>query len=531
MQGFDTNVKFECTPEMELLDWEFTKEVRPRNLLCVNMCAFSQEWGVHNNSLANLGRALHERVFKVKDDKGKLVDPPRPLSGEILKRSSFRTRWLNCLEPCRLYSHSDVVAGYTGRKAKRYSNAYESLMECPVVETDSHLTAFLKAEKTNLSVKEDPAPRLIQFPNPRYSLDLMTYLKFNEKRFMRAIDEVWGQPTVMSGYNCVDLGGHLASKWKSLDNPVAVPLDFSRFDQHCSREALEYEFEFYKGAFPLDEHLAWLLSLQLHPKGNAVAGDGAIKYDCPQGGRGSGQINTSMGNKLIVCGLMWEYFREIGIEASLANMGDDCVVFCEHKDLDVLQATLTTWWLKCGYNAVVEPTCYELEDIEFCQSKPVCVNGQWIMVRTPSKALTKDCITLQSSETVSQIAATYMAISTCGRVINSGVPISFALHDCLYRAAGKYTKRVELSDEFIFKSVEYGNYERMRGLKYIRRRISDDTRISYFKAFGITPDVQIALEDYYSQLDLDFQHEPENVKSLEIYANLSSNLLNNLFND
>jgi len=510
---------------MEVLDWEFTREVRPRNILCVNSCSFSQEWGVHNNTIANLGRALYERVFKVSDGFGGFVDPPRPLIGHLNDKFEFKRRWLNCLLPCRQFSHSDVVAGYTGRKAARYSNAYESLLNYPVLEVDAQLTAFLKAEKTNLTIKTDPAPRLIQFPNPRYSLDLMTYLKFNEKKFMKAIDDVWGEKTVMSGYNCVDLGTILKNKWDCFDSPVAVPLDFSRFDQHCSADALIYEFDFYKSAFPGEDHLAWLLNMQLHPKGVAVAADGAISYHCPQGGRGSGQINTSMGNKLIVCGLMWEYFQEIGLIASLANMGDDCVIFLDAKDLTLLNSTLTSWWLDCGFNAVVEEPCYDIERIEFCQSNPVCVNGVWTMVRSPVKALTKDCITIQSTEYVSQIASAYMAISTCGRIINSGVPISFALHDSLYRAAGKYCKRVELSNEYMFKSVEFGNYERMRGMVYSRKAITNSTRLSYYKAFGISPDIQIALENHYNQLDMDFGLGVEYVNSIEIYSSLHSILL------
>lgn len=505
-----------------------TKEVKSRSLLYVRSLGFSQEWGVHNNSLANLGRALHERVFKVSDGKGGLVDPPRPKHGEILRYTAFRDSWIQFLEPCRQVQHADVIRGYTGRKAKRYADAYESLLQCPVVPQDAQLTAFLKAEKTNLSVKSDPAPRLIQFPNPKYSLDLMTYLKFSEKKFMRAIDAVWGENVVMSGYNCEELGAQLARKWNSFEDPIAVPLDFSRFDQHCSREALQYEFQFYKAAYEGDEHLAWLLEMQLHPKGVAVAGDGAISYHCPEGGRGSGQINTSMGNKLIVCGLMWEYFNEIGLKASLANMGDDCVVFLEAKDAQKLSDTLTDWWLRRGYNAVVEPTCYELEEIQFCQSNPVCVNGQWVMVRDPKKALTKDCITLLPGETPKQVASVYMAISTCGRIINSGVPISFALHSALYRAACRYTKPVEINNEFMFRSVEFGNFERMNGLSYQRKHISDSTRLSYFKAFGIPPHTQIAIESYYDSTDLDFADAQDDVNSIELYSELASELLYNI---
>nr|UQB76029.1 RNA-dependent RNA polymerase [Flumine luteovirus 5] len=344
---------------------------------------------------------------------------------------------------------------------------------------------------------------------------------------MKAIDAVWGEPTVMSGYNCEQLGLILSQKWDNFRNPVAVPLDFSRFDQHTSTEALRYEFEFYQAAFPGDEHLKELLSWQLHPYGVAVAGDGAISYRCPQGGRGSGQINTSMGNKIIVCGLMWEYFKEIGLRASLANMGDDCVIFMEQEQLDLLCSTLKPWWLRRGYNAITEVPCYELEKIEFCQSNPVEVNGEWIMVRNPEKALSKDCITLASSETPSQIASAYMAISTCGRIINSGVPISFALHSAIHRAARRYTKDVEINPDFMFRQIEFGNFERMRGLTYRRKDISDETRLSYYRAFGIAPETQIMLESYYNALSLDLGAGVEDVNSLELYTALSSHLLTN----
>jgi len=513
---------------MEVLDWDFTKETRNRSVLSLGFLAFDQEYGVHNNSLANLGRALQERVFLVQGKEG-LQSPPRPEEG-ALALDTFRKLWVNNLQGCHRVPYDLVVRAYKGRKASRYADALSSMEEFPVTIEDSKLTGFLKCEKTNLSVKSDPAPRLIQFPNPRYSLELMTYLKFSEKKFMKAIDAVWGEPTVMSGYNCEELGLHLSLKWDRFRDPVAVPLDFSRFDQHTSTGALDYEFEFYKSAFPGDDHLAELLRWQRKPYGIAVAGDGAIAYRCPQGGRGSGQINTSMGNKLIVCGLMWEYFSEIGLEASLANMGDDCVIFTERHNLDLLRKTLHPWWLARGYNAITEDPCFELEKIEFCQSNPVEINGEWVMVRNPEKALSKDCITLSSSETTAQIASAYMAISTCGRIINSGVPVSFALHNAIHRAAKRYSKDVSINDDFMFRQVEFGNFERMRGLTFRRKVISDETRLSYYRAFGIAPETQILMENYYNSLTLDLGAGVIDVNSFEFNTALSSHLLINTLN-
>jgi hypothetical protein len=179
---------------------------------------------------------------------------------------------------------------------------------------------------------------------------------------------------------------------------------------------------------------------------------------------------------------------------------------------------------------VTEEPCYELEKVEFCQSNPVEVNGEWIMVRNPEKALSKDCITLASSETVAQIASSYMAISTCGRIINSGVPVSYALHCAIHRASKRYAKDVEVNPDFMFRMIEFGNFERMKGLTYKRKAISDGTRLSYYRAFGIAPDTQILIEDYYNSLTLDFGAGVVDVNSIEFNSALSAHLLINTLN-
>lgn len=165
---------------MEVLDWDFTKEKKNRSIISVANLSLDQDFSVHNNSLANLGRALQERVFLVKGENG-LVHPP-VADSRAFACTKFRELWVSNLQGCHRVTHDEVVDAYKGRKASRYSSALNSLEEVPVSFEDSKLTAFLKCEKVNLSVKEDPAPRLIQFPNPRYSLELMTYLKFSEKK-------------------------------------------------------------------------------------------------------------------------------------------------------------------------------------------------------------------------------------------------------------------------------------------------------------------------------------------------------------
>jgi hypothetical protein len=79
----------------------------------------------------------------------------------------------------------------------------------------------------------------------------------------------------------------------------------------------------------------------------------------------------------------------------------------------------------------------------------------------------------------------------------------------------------------MFRQIEFGNFERMRGLTFKRRLISDETRLSYYRAFGIAPDTQILIEDYYNSLSLDLGAGVIDVNSFEYYSALSSHLLNN----
>jgi hypothetical protein len=43
-----------------------------------------------------------------------------------------------------------------------------------------------------------------------------------------------------------------------------------------------------------------------------------------------------------------------------------------------------------------------------------------------------------------------------------------------------------------------------RGLVAKYQKVQDVARVSYYKAFDVTPDEQIALEEYYNDLNLEF---------------------------
>lgn len=114
-----------------------------------------------------------------------------------------------------------------------------------MVPRDSDISAFVKAEKINLTEKPDPAPRIIQPRDPRYNVEVGCYLKHTEKIMMKAIDQLFNPDsdiqTVFKGLTADQSGRMMRRKWLKFRDPVALGLDASRFDQHVSRQALEWE--------------------------------------------------------------------------------------------------------------------------------------------------------------------------------------------------------------------------------------------------------------------------------------------------
>lgn len=174
---------------------------------------------------------------------GVLIPTPKPTPGVYSRVSRFRSELLRRVGHTSRLNYQEFLAFYRGRKLDRYSRAVESLALTPVREKDAWLTTFVKAEKLNLTAKPDPAPRVIQPREPRYNVEVGRYLRHSEEMVFKGIDKVYGGKTVFKGLNADQAGMEFESLWNSFSKPVGIGMDASRFDQHVSREALEFEHE------------------------------------------------------------------------------------------------------------------------------------------------------------------------------------------------------------------------------------------------------------------------------------------------
>lgn len=449
-----------------------------------NSVATTYEYLVHNSSLLNVSRGIVERVFCVLDKDGNHVRPPKPRKGVFARKmGAIGKRISNFVGHSPQWTRDQFVSSYSGPRAESYRRAASSLDVSPLDNRDAHLTTFVKAEKINCTLKEDPAPRVIQPRSQRYNVEVGRFLKPLEPVLMKAIDHLWGEATAIKGYTVEKVGRILKAKADKYSEPVFVGLDASRFDQHCSREALEWEHGVYN-AICHSPYLYELLKWQLDNHGTAFVPDGKIRYQV-SGCRMSGDMNTSMGNYLIMSCLVYVYLKEHDISASLANCGDDCVLFMEKRDLHKLN-TLPRWFLKMGYTMKVEKPVYILEEIEFCQMHPVYTSRGYIMVRRPDVVLTKDCCVVRGGMNIEKLREWLGSQRKGGLALAGDVPVLSSFYKSFPDV--ETTMESEYAAPHKFKSgMQYGG-------------ITDESRFSFWLAFGLTPDDQLAVEEECSRL-------------------------------
>lgn len=442
---------------------------------------------VHNSSLTNLVRGVLTRVLLVK---GKPT--PKPLSGIYSARlSNFRKLLFKCVSSTTPLTRQEFVDCYKGRKHDIYQKALDSLVHQSLTTKDAQIKAFVKAEFINSDDKPDPDPRVISPRDPRYNVEVGRYLRPLEHKVYAAVAKIFKEPTILKGYNSLQTGQVFADKWGKYRNPVAVGLDASRFDQHVSVQALEWEHSIYNGIFKSKE-LSWLLKMQLRNKVTGYCRDGKVSYTT-EGCRMSGDMNTALGNCVIMCGLVHAYLEHCGISGSLANNGDDCTVIFEREHLEKFQHGLQEWFLEMGFNMKVEDPVYDIEKIEFCQTHPVWLDGGYLMVRNFPKGLSKDCLSLKTMSSPRVCRMWLDAVGQGGLSLTGGIPICQDFYSAYIKMAATIkvpnnSKRTPDGD------ISGGLFWLSRGMKLHYKTPSARTRHSFYLAFGVTPDQQISIE-------------------------------------
>lgn len=468
---------------------------RERYQHCIGSIAPEVNLRVNNPDIRTLKTALLTRMFMCEVN-GVFEEPPLPDRQLVNDRLQyFRSRITQ--QRATPVPLETVVGSYTGRKRTVYERACHSLSIKPVNRADSVSVAFVKPEK----VPPNKAPRCIQPRDPRYNLEVGRYLKFIEHRMYKNIAKVFGDgPTVMKGYNVEQVARIMQGKWNSFRKPVALGLDATKFDMHVSPAMLAWEHSCYQAIYSGDARLRRLLSWQMHNIGRGYCKDGKLKYRVT-GKRFSGDMNTAMGNCIIMCAMVHSYSAERGVETKLVNNGDDCVVFMESEDLDRFTAGLDRWFLEMGFRMVAEAPVYDLARVEFCQMHPIRTVNGITMVRNIPKAMAKDTMCLIPLRTPKEMREWVGAVGACGDSITRGVPILNSFYRCYSRNGSTTTK---FGREIISRSG-YDYYS--KGVEGKRHEIIAEARYDVWLAWGILPDTQAAIEENLDRTNIEYGNQ------------------------
>jgi len=436
-----------------------------------------------------------ERCVFVKDEQGKFVLPPQPKAGVIEERlSEFRDRISELVVPCAPISDIDFVNMYRGPKRQVYEKARLSLLEKPLEPRDAEVDVFIKYEKI---MKEDAVPRAIMPRSPRFNLSVGKYLKPIEEKIFDCIDKVYGHKTVMKGMNVNEIGACIYEKWQQFDHPVAVSLDAHRFDAHTRAEMLRFKHSVEQLYYRCPEFQR-MLEMQIVNVFRARCREGSfsVKID---GGVMSGDIDTSLGDVIIACAMLYALMEYLGIPTVACDNGDDMIAFMERRHLKRFLSVYEQYFLDFGYHMALDGVAHKMEDIVFCQMTPVAIGGSYRMVRTMRRMLLRDSVSLQPLDNRKAMVTWLNAVGECGLALSSGIPVYQALYDRLANIKGG-SKSSKIRSERNFD----GKAMYSVGMESRVQPVSDESRVSFWEAFGVCPTTQTMLEKEVSRLELSY---------------------------
>jgi hypothetical protein len=380
--------------------------------------------------------------------------------------------------PEEVIKHKGTPAG-----RRRYQQAFDNVRTLGWRAGISRVSAFVKIEKWDTKSLGVKAPRLIQFRCYEYCALISQYLLAIEEVLWKY--ETKGIPVFAKNMNSFKVAETIIQMGDDFSDPVYVLADHSKFDSCITIPWIWLEKEAYLSVFKC-ELFSELLDHQFRNKCYTKNG---IRYEC-DGRKMSGEYNTSLGGCLINYAVLSDVFRSV--RHRLLINGDDSVICIERKDLAKLDLSPDVWkayGFKTGWEVVDE-----IEKVSFCQAQPVQLEeGKWRMVREPRRAIGRSTVSVKRYECQGW-ARLVASIGTSEMACCDGVPMLQAWAEALLRSS-KGAKVI---------ANEVSRRARLEAFLAPRPRvISDISRISFEKAFDISPGEQEIFEEWCYQSNMD----------------------------
>lgn len=413
-----------------------------------------------------------------------LADVPTPSAQGLRELRDAARSVARKLDHTHQMSYDSFCSTYSGRKKSRYKAAVESLIAKPLnVRTESHVTAFVKAEKLNPHAKVNPDPRMIQARTGRFNVEYGRFLKPIEHQ-LYLLKSKRDLPLLGKGLDYVRRGENLVRKMKCFSHPVVYSIDASRFDQHVNIEVLRIVHSIYEHCNG-DRVFKHMMQQTLR---NRVRTYGGFRYKT-EGRRMSGDMDTALGNCLIMIIMVIAFAKRVGLRNyEMFVDGDDTLIIVDESDEGMLE-TMSECFLDYGQELKLEGRATAYQDVVWCQTKCCLIEGVYRMVPDWKKCLSVSCAgTRYWHEKNWQSMA--RAVGLCHLSVNPGVPIIQPFAEKLISLSTTINRDIYESDlmfrvRTVCKDIELAK----------PTEIKIDSRIEFARVYSIPVEQQLQIEE------------------------------------
>lgn len=477
---------------------EARKTTAIRTLTQFSPAGGGRDYFVHNTDTDTLIRGIVERkLFRVVN--GQLLDNIVPTSKMSTTCCKALRRLVRRLPKGTLMSRREIVDTYSGPRKLRYEQALKNLDERDLTLRHFHQTVFIKYEALDCTDKKKEAhkPRIICPRTYEASLEIGRVVKPAEHKIYRAVDKLFRGRTIVKGLNSRERAEVV---WECLDtfkDPVVIPCDASHADSSVDdghRHLLHWVYRKIFGADPLIDMIenarCGMQTMYGETTTHRVKVVGRF-------GLGSGDQDTSLVMNFLMGVLHWTLCDSLGVRCRAVIDGDDTLLVVERQCYALVRERMTSFFFEHGFTMVAEPLVDPATHphmISHCKAFLHWDGTEWNMVRDLRQVLSKDICTIQNLQSAKDFDFYRDAKSRCGLALAGDLPVYGAFYRMLGRGARPAKRK---TDGFDYRMRTWSrNMCRNDGV------VTDESRLSVFLTYGITPEQQIALENHYNTMPI-----------------------------
>jgi len=465
-----------------------------------------KEYDSFHTSVSNVLRVLANRVY-IKPDVSQCSWNPTERQARAIKKLRWRVaRKLSHLEVWNRAQCLEKFATFPPAKREKYTQALDVPFEPHI---HGKLNMFVKYESVERKPRKGHRPRAIFFRDAVF-LATMTKWYAPLEGAMCHQRSLWNQQShvIVKGLNTHDRIRLVHQFVEELGDCTVISCDGKSFDAHVCEGAIREEWAFYKAVGKcagwgneIRKEMLAMEHQQINNRFRCYAQDGMVKGRI-RGNRMSGDRNTGAGNCVICVLFVLSYFEDAEIpnrKYRLIDDGDDFFILVSNDIAERVERELPQWMSTLNQETEVlsggRVSTDKMEAIEFCQARPVwCANG-YRFIRDPHRVTNVYMRSARWYNTRADAEMYWAAISQAELLINRGVPILYAF----FKALSKHSKGAKPCQSQLRRFYLKSALESQVLLhdSELTDEISDDTRLSFYKAFGIAPAEQLIIEAFW----------------------------------